>query len=192
MNRLVVGLIGVALAVSACGDSSGAGELKDRGDGQNFVGGDGTVTTVSSSERDEAPALQGTTLAGKPLDLDDYLGQVVVLNVWGSWCTPCRAEAPTLERVYRDLRPQGVEFVGINTRDDEEKARAFERTKNISYPSVVDEDGELLLAFHETLPPSAIPSTLVIDRDGRMAARIIGPVTESKLRDVVEPVVDEP
>ncbi len=132
MNRLVVGLIGVALAVSACGDSAGAGELKDRGDGQNFVGGDGTVTTVSSSERDEAPALQGTTLAGEPLDLDDYLGQVVVLNVWGSWCTPCRAEAPTLERVYRDLRPQGVEFVGINTRDDEEKARAFERTKNIS------------------------------------------------------------
>jgi thiol-disulfide isomerase/thioredoxin len=191
MSRLVVGLIAVALAVSACGGSAGAGELRDRGDGQNFVGGDGTVTTVAAGERDRAPSLQGTTLAGEPLDLDDYLGSVVVLNVWGSWCTPCRAEAPTLERVYLDLRPQGVEFVGINTRDDEEKARAFERTKNITYPSVVDEDGELLLEFHETLPPSAIPSTLVIDREGRMAARVIGPVTESKLRDVVEPVLAE-
>jgi thiol-disulfide isomerase/thioredoxin len=115
----------------------------------------------------------------------------VVYNVWGSWCPPCRAEAPTLRRIATETEPDGVQFVGINIRDNEASAEAFERRYEISYPSLFSPDGQLLLPFRGTLPPSAIPSTVVVDRQGRVAARIVGGATYVKLRAVVGRVLAE-
>ncbi|MFD3955400.1 MULTISPECIES: TlpA disulfide reductase family protein [Streptomyces] len=115
-------------------------------------------------------------------------GQGGVLNVWGSWCAPCRAEAPNLQKVYEDTREQGVAFLGINTRDaTQSNALAFEGT----YPSFWDRAGKLLLKFRGTISPSAIPSTLVIDRQGRIAASVMKALSERELRSMVDPVLKE-
>jgi len=176
------------LALSAC---SSGGATAGVGDGQGFVSGDGTVAVVAPADRVAAPDLSGDTVDGGQLALSDYAGDVVVLNVWGSWCAPCRAEAPALEAVYEETKPDGVSFLGINTRDDLAAAQAFVRRFSVSYPSLVDADGRLLLQFGTSLPPSAIPSTLVIDREGRIAARVLGPTTFTELRRLVNQVAAE-
>lgn len=142
-------------------------------------------------ERLPAPPLQGTTLDGDPLALSDLAGDVVVLNVWGSWCAPCRAETPALVRVAGERADDGVSFVGINTRDNPSAAKAFVRSFNVPYPSMEDAEGLLLLAFRDTIPTSVVPTTVVIDRQGRIAARIIGPVTYNTLNGLLDDVAAE-
>lgn len=175
------------LALAGCSADSQV----QSGDGQGFVSGSGTARVLAPADRQPAPEVVGTTLSGDELSLADLSGDVVVLNVWGSWCAPCRAEAPALQEVYVDNRKDGVSFLGINTRDQEAAALAFEENFEITYPSLVDENGELLLAFRDSLPANAIPSTLVIDRDGRIAARVLGPTTYSQLTELVEQVASE-
>ena len=146
---------------------------------------------VAQSERRDTPDLTGTTLAGEPFALSDHLGEVVVLNVWASWCAPCRAEAKPLQAVSEELEAKGVQFVGLNTRDSQAAADAFVDRFGLTYPSVVDTDGSLQLLFHETLPPAAIPSTIGIDRQGRVAGRAIGEVDRSRLLGLIEPILAE-
>jgi len=143
------------------------------------------------AKRVEAPNLSGHTLSGTRLSLREFRGQVVVLNAWGSWCAPCRAEAPDLRRVATETRAQGVQFVGIDTRDNAAAARAFVGKYHIPYPSLID-DGSLLLALRDTVPAQAIPSTVVLDREGRVAARVVGRVRYSTLRGLVDDVLAEP
>ncbi|MER6783107.1 TlpA disulfide reductase family protein [Streptomyces sp. NPDC000658] len=177
-----------ALLLSACtsGGASGGGDT-------NFVMGKDGVSTVEPGKRDAAPDLSGKTVAGGQLDLKNYRGKIVVLNVWGSWCSPCRAEAPNFEKVYTDLKGQGVQFVGINTLDTSNKnALAFEKQQGITYPSLSDPKGKLLLRFKKgTLSLQAIPSTLVIDRKGKIAARSLAALSEEKLRSMISPVLAE-
>ena len=187
-----VGLaLGTALAVAALAACSNATASSDKGNEQGFVSGLGTVTRVDAASRKAGPELKGTTLGGAAFDLSALKGKVVVLNVWASWCGPCRAEAPVLERVAQDLRPQGVQFVGLDTRDSDASAKAFVDNYGVTYDSVIDRDGQLQLAFRKTIPPSAIPSTLVLDRQGRVAGRYLGPITEPRLRDLIAPVLAE-
>jgi thiol-disulfide isomerase/thioredoxin len=128
-------------------------------------------------------------LAGKRVALSDYRGKIVVLNVWGSWCVPCRSEAPALARAARALAPKGVVFLGINSRDPEKASpRAFVRRYGTPYDSIYDPDGRTLLAFHGTLAPNSIPSTVIIDRQGRVAASVIGSVSSTTLDDLVSDV----
>jgi thiol-disulfide isomerase/thioredoxin len=132
----------------------------------------------------------GRTIDGEPLSLADFQGQVVVVNVWGSWCAPCRAEAPMLAEAARDLADRDVAFLGIDSRDPSESAaRAFVRRFDIPYPSIYDQQGSTLLAFRGTLSPNAIPSTVIIDRQGRVAASVLGEVSRTTLYDLVEEVV---
>ncbi len=134
--------------------------------------------------------MAGENLAGERVALDDFAGQVVVVNVWGSWCGPCIREAPHLVEAAQELDGDEVAFLGINTRDlSRDPALAFERKYDLPYESIYDPAGEVLLAFRGTIPPSAIPSTLVIDRDGRIAARVLGEVTASTLVGLVEDVL---
>jgi thiol-disulfide isomerase/thioredoxin len=174
-------------ALAACADSKVA---PSSGNGQRYVAGNGAVQVIKPSDRKPAPQLIGTTLDGSSFNLAELRGNVTVVNVWASWCSPCRAEAPGLQKVSTELAAQGVRFVGIDTRDTNDNARAFERRFGITYPSIIDEDGALLLRFNETLPPQAIPTTLVIDKDGRMAARALKPLTEEQLRELVRSVLD--
>ncbi|MFI9616098.1 TlpA family protein disulfide reductase [Streptomyces sp. NPDC052023] len=183
------GVAAAALLLSACGSggtSGGGGET-------NFVAGADGIDTAGKGERAPAPDLSGKTIDGKQLDVADYKGKVVVLNVWGSWCAPCRAEAKNLEAVYQDTKDQGVQFVGINTRDTSTgPALAFEKEFGVTYPSLYDPAGRLMLRFEKgTLNPQAIPSTLVIDRDGKVAARTLQPLSEEKMREMLDPVLAE-
>ncbi len=174
-------------SLAACADTK---VTPSSSNGQRYVAGNGTVQVIDPSDRKPAPELTGTTLDGSSFSLADLRGNVTVVNVWASWCSPCRAEAPGLQKVSTELATQGVRFVGIDTRDTNDNAKAFERRFGITYPSIVDQDGALLLRFKETLPPQAIPTTLVIDKDGRMAARALKPLTEEQLRDLIRSVLD--
>ncbi|MFD7784085.1 TlpA disulfide reductase family protein [Streptomyces nojiriensis] len=151
------------------------------------------ATVIDPADRPAAPALTGDDLDGKPVGPDGFRGHVVVLNVWGSWCGPCRAEADDLARIDRRTRDQGVRFLGINTRDpDRAAARSFVRAHGLGFPSLHDPTGELLLRFPPALlNPQAIPSTLVIDRRGRIAVSIGGPVTADELGPLLSRVTGE-
>ena len=185
-------LVVVGVLAAGCADQVDAGDpVVGNVAEQGYVSGDGTTTIVAESERQAAPDLTGTTLAGEPFALSDHLGEVVVLNVWASWCAPCRAEAEDIQAVSSELEDQGVQFVGLNTRDSQAAADAFVDRFGVTYPSIVDTDGSRQLLFHETLPPAAIPSTLVIDRQGRVAGRAIGEVDRSRLLGMIEPILAE-
>ncbi len=181
-RRAVVAAALAAAVLSGCtGTSSGGGDT-------NFVAGDGTLTRVPEDRRGQPVDLSGTTVDDETLDLATLRGKVVVVNVWGSWCPPCRKEAPDLQRAYEQLRPSGVEFVGITNRDTKAGAQAYERSFGITYPSLFDADGSMLLALRGAVPPSAIPSTLVLDAQGRIAARVSGATTAATLVGLVEDV----
>ncbi|MEV7512277.1 TlpA family protein disulfide reductase [Streptomyces sp. NPDC090085] len=181
-----------ALALTACG---GADSGKPTGTGGNYVTGASGVSTSAKGERTEAPKLDGETVDGKTLDTTALKGKVVVLNVWGSWCPPCRGEAPSFAKVSKEFADAGkdVVFVGINVRDNsKQNAASFEETFGITYPSLYDPDGKLLLRFPKgSLNPNAIPSTLVLDKEGRIAARTLAPLSEEQLRSMIDPVVAE-
>jgi len=186
---LTAGAAAAALTLSACGSGGTSGGGGDT----NFVTGTNGVSTAAKGERADVPDLSGKTVDGGQVDVADYKGKVVVLNVWGSWCPPCRAEATNFETVYKDVKDQGVQFVGINTRDAKVSlARAFEKEFDVSYPSLYDPTGKLMLRFEKgTLNPQAIPSTLIIDREGKIAARTLQALSEEKLRAMLKPVLAE-
>jgi thiol-disulfide isomerase/thioredoxin len=189
-GRVVVVLAVAAMPMAGCSD--GQVGRSDSAKQTRYVEGTGVVTIVPPADRKQAPAFSGPLLGGSgEFDLAQAKGDVVVLNVWASWCPPCRSEAPALQAVSAELTDQDVQFVGINVRDNETDARAFEQEFGLTYPSVVDTDSALLLAFRDTLPPSAIPSTLVIDREGRVAARILDEITQTSLRDLVADIAAE-
>ena len=181
-SSVLTGLI-LVLVLSAC---STAPET-----GSGFVSGDGSVTILDPGQRQLAPEAVGVDLNDNPLKLSDFAGQIVVLNVWASWCAPCRAEAGALEEVALQFDGKGVQFIGLNTRDSQAAAQAFTRNFGVTYPSLVDTDGRIQLLFNDSLPPQAIPSTIVIDRQGRVAARALGTVTSATLRAMIEPLLQE-
>ncbi|MER6028562.1 TlpA disulfide reductase family protein [Streptomyces sp. NPDC001851] len=178
-----------ALSLSACGK----GGISGGGGNTNFVTGNNGIETVPAGKRAAAPDLSGETIDGKTLDVARYKGQVVVINVWGSWCGPCREEAQYFSKVSKQYEGKGVQFVGINTRDTSTTpAVAFEKEHGIAYPSLYDPSGKLMLRFQKgTLNPQLIPSTLVIDRHGRVAARALEALDDTSLLDMLKPVVAE-
>ncbi|MDT0573528.1 TlpA disulfide reductase family protein [Streptomyces sp. DSM 3412] len=186
---LSAGAAALALTLSACA----GGGIEGGGGQTGFITGSDGIATVQQGDRDTAPDLSGKTIDGEQLDLSDFKGKIIVLNVWGSWCAPCRAEAPNLAKVSEDLADQGVQFVGINTRDTSTRpAVAFEEQYKVEYPSLYDPTGKLLLRFEKgSLNPQLIPSTLVIDREGKLAARTQQALSEEKLRKMLKPILAE-
>ncbi|MET7759331.1 TlpA disulfide reductase family protein [Streptomyces sp. NPDC005389] len=189
---LAVGVLSAALALSACGgDSNG----KSGGGGNtNFVTNTGGIATAPKGKRASISEIAGETLDGKHLDVADLKGKVVVLNAWGSWCAPCRAEAPHFVKVATDLKDEDVAFVGLNTRDaNKQQAIAFEEDYKVPYPSLYDRDGRLILfGFPKgTLSLQGIPSTVVLDKEGKIAARSLMALNEEKLRSMIDPLLKE-
>ncbi|MET7286287.1 TlpA disulfide reductase family protein [Streptomyces sp. NPDC005573] len=178
-----------ALTLSACGNGGTSGG----GGNTNFVTGHNGVDTAPRGKRAAAPDLSGRTIDGKNLDVADYKGKVVVVNVWGSWCSPCREEAQYFAKVAKAYQGKGVQFVGINTRDTSTTpAVAFEKEHGITYPSLYDPTGKLMLRFKKgTLNPQLIPSTLIIDKDGKVAARALEALDDTGLTKMLAPVLAE-
>jgi thiol-disulfide isomerase/thioredoxin len=170
----------------------GAGRGGPAAGGQyRFVAGTGQSTVIPAAKRGAAPDVQGELLDGAPFRLSDLRGMVVVLNFWGSWCAPCRAEAPELETVYQQTTASGVAFVGVNIKDDRQLAVAFARSRHVTYPSLYDPAGRVALRFRN-YPPNAIPSTIVLDRQGRVTAVFLRPLLRGDLLAVVRQVAREP
>ncbi|MEV4679217.1 TlpA family protein disulfide reductase [Streptomyces kurssanovii] len=179
-----------ALTLSACGDGGKSGGGGDT----NFVTGTGGIDTVAKGERQAPKKLAGQTLDGGHLDIADLKGKIVVMNVWGSWCAPCRSEAPYFAKVAKETEADGVAFVGINTRDPQKgPALAFEKDYGVGYPSLYDPIGKLIVnGFPKgSLNPQAIPSTIVLDREGKIAARSLKALDDEELRKMIDPLIAE-
>jgi len=181
-------LLGVAvpllLALTACTSLQGTGD-------KGFVTGDGRIRTVAAADRTEPIELTGDDLDGKPLDIAAFRGKPVVVAVWGSWCGPCRGEAPDVVAAATELGDR-AQFVGINLRDSStDNAKAFVRNFGVPYPSIYSPDGQAMLQFSGTLGPRTIPAFVVLDGDGRIAASIIGELPSTQtLVDLVSDVED--
>ena len=180
--------LAAALTLSACSQESGASTDVV---GQGFVSGDGSVRTWDADDRGEPVALTGTDYEGEDVDTAAWLGDVVVLNTWYAACAPCRAEAPDLVELANDREPDGVRVLGINTTDEAGAAQAFQRTFEVPFPSIDDRSGEVVAQLSGTVPLQAVPSTVVLDREGRVAARVIGLAEGSTLGALVDDVLAE-
>jgi thiol-disulfide isomerase/thioredoxin len=187
-----VSVVGLCLGLSSCGtDPSSIAAQARSGDGKGYVSGDGSIERVAMDERSGSLSLAGTTLDDVPWKVADARGKVLVLNVWGQWCGPCVAEMPHLQQVWSALSKAGkpVQFMGVNYRDGVETAAAFLRANKITYPSLQDDGGATLLALRGKA--NTTPTTLVLDRRGRLAARVSGPVTAATLSGLVNDVLGE-
>ncbi len=177
----------LALALVVLAACSGRGTEGSTG---GYVSASRFVTSVPVEDRTDAPVLEGEDLEGKSISSADFAGKTLVVNVWGSWGPPCRKEAPVLEEVAQQYADRGVQFLGLNVRDQTAAARAFEERIGTTYPSIVDSDGRQQLGFADSLPSQAIPTTWVIDAKGRVAARVIDPeLRASTLSGVLDDVL---
>lgn len=196
-GRLAVALLAfVLIGVPAAGLTwSLLGQASDSkqptGGTPDGAGFDQPVSEYPTADRGAPVELAGTTLTGEHLDLADLSGQVLVINVWGSWCAPCRTEAPVLAELSGRYADRGVAFVGVNVKDNRAAALAFEQTYGIIYPSIEDRDGQAILALSRHVPAPAVPVTLVLDTEGRVAARVLGAVREATLRALLDSVLRE-
>jgi thiol-disulfide isomerase/thioredoxin len=178
--------VAVTLALGALGGCASIGEPSQ---GAGYEAGDGSFATWADADRGEGIELTGTTFGGEEVDLGDWRGDVVVVNFWYASCPPCRAEAPDLVAIAEDY-PE-VRMLGVNPRDDAATAQAFERTFSVPYPSLWDSDASGVAAMQGLVPLQAMPTTVVLDRQGRVAARILGQANPTTLRGLIDDVVAE-
>ena len=188
--RAVIAAAG-GLALSGCAAGMIA-QSTPASSGQSFVQGNYSSAYFSPGSRPEAPAVLGRTLGGGSFSLAADHGNVVVLNFWGSWCAPCRREAPALAALAAHFKSAPVRFVGDDVHDSPTAALAFERTYSVGYPSLNDPGEQVALAFHGTVPPVAIPTTLLIDRSGHIAGRVVGEISYRGLLSLIDKVLARP
>ncbi|GAA0524953.1 TlpA disulfide reductase family protein [Paractinoplanes ferrugineus] len=148
----------------------------------------GTVVECTPTQRPQVAEVTGELLDGGKYDIAQDRGKVVVVNFWGSWCAPCRAEADDLETTFQATQAKGVTFIGINSRDDRDAAKAFERGR-VTYPSIYDFDGKVALKFDVT--QTSTPATLILDREGRIAVALRAATTKAQLQPLVEKIAAE-
>jgi thiol-disulfide isomerase/thioredoxin len=192
LRSLAAAVMTAGLVLTACG-SDGNDDLAQRAsnDGSNYIAGDGSVQEFASENRGESVAIESETFEGESVTQESFQDEVSVINFWYAACAPCRKEAPDLQEIYEEFEPDGVQFYGVNTRDTQATAEAFERTFGITYPSMEDRGGTVLMSMTDYVHPSAVPTTLVLDRQGRVSARISGLVDPGTLRALITTALEE-
>lgn len=186
---LVAGALVLSLALSACAPVRGG--LTEDGENAGYVSGDLSVTVWDPAERPGPVELAGTDFTGAAVDVADWRGDVVVLNTWYAACPPCRAEAPDLVALATERAADGVHVLGINSTDAAGTAQAFERTFEVPYPSIEDTEGTAVAALQGIVPVQAVPTTVLLDREGLVAARILGRADPSTLDTLVTDLLAE-
>ena len=184
-------ILPVLLSLAGCSSDPLAEQFR-AGDNKNYIAGDGTVTEFAAANRPTAKPWGGVTESGAELTSDQLAGVVTVVNFWYAACAPCRAEAPDLVALAEEYADEGVQFVGVNVRDSAETALAFDRRFGVNFPSILDaQSGSVMLAFTGVVTPQAVPTTLVIDSEGRIASRVLGRVEKSILSTLIDTVLEE-
>ncbi len=191
-RTLAILAVVTVLALSGCTKDPLAAQYES-GTTPGYISGDGSVETYLPADRGEPITFTAKTESGATVTSADFEGHVVVINFWYAACPPCRLEAPDLEKIYQKVQGKGATFLGVNVRDQADVAKTFEKQAGISYPSVIDaNDGTMLLAFAGRVAPNAVPTTLVIDAQGRVAARFLGLVeAPSTLETVIRETIAE-
>jgi peroxiredoxin len=190
--------VAIALMLSAfvltstgCASDSLAEQFRE-GDNKNYIAGDGTVTEYAPGSRPKAADWSGVSESGDTLSSDQLTGVITVMNFWYAGCAPCRVEMPELIELQNQFLPDGVQFIGVNVRDTPETALAFARQVNLNFPSVMDaKTGAVVLGFTGVVTPQAVPTTLVIDSDGNVSARVLGRIDKGILEELIKTVVRE-
>jgi thiol-disulfide isomerase/thioredoxin len=192
---LIAPLLAITVVLSGCGNFMSSSSDTTIQINETDLGGasaqqatDVGMTFIAQSDREPIPAIAGLDLDLEPIAIADYLGEVTVVNAWASWCAPCVEETPELVATQKATKDLGVQFLGLNVNDDLESAREF--AEGIPYRSIADPEGRLL-ALVPGIPPNGLPSTLIVDREGQVAVRIIGPVEKEVLTALITEVAAE-
>ena len=181
------------VTVSCTSTSDALAEQYRDGSGANYISGDGAITVLAPESRTDSVQFEGDLDTGEFFSSSDYAGSVIVVNFWYAGCPPCRVEAADLESLHQQFLADGVAFVGVNIFDQAPTALAFANEFGVSYGSIMDvETGSVRLAFAGQVAPNAVPTTLVLDKQGRVSARISGVITDvDLLANIIEGVLEE-
>lgn len=193
MTKLLTALAisALVLTTSACANDSLADQFRS-GDNKNYIAGDGTVTEFALGSRPKAASWSGTTESGEEISSTQLEDVITVMNFWYAGCAPCRIEMPELIELQTEFLPEGVQFIGVNVRDSAETALAFARRIDMNFPSVMDaKTGSVVLGFTGVVTPQAVPTTLVIDAQGNVSARVLGRIDKGILTTLVKTVIEE-
>ena len=193
MKKLAITLMlsAFVLVSSGCATDSLAEQFRE-GDNKNYIAGDGTVTEFALSSRPKAADWSGVSESGDSLSSDQLAGVITVINFWYAGCAPCRVEMPELIELQDQFLSDEVQFIGVNVRDTSETALAFARQINLNFPSVMDaKTGSVVLAFTGVVTPQAVPTTLVIDSEGNVSARVLGRIDKGILEELIKTVISE-
>lgn len=182
-------MIAAALAGCSGGSASNASTATESSGDFDFAGNTPLGEVIPAAERESAPTFTGELLDGTAFESAALAGDIVVLNFWGSWCAPCRVETPEFQAVYADVADSGVEFLGVDVKDNRQMAQAFVESVGAEYPSLFDPRGEVAMAFRG-FPANVVPSTILIDRAGRVAAVYVAVVPEDDLRRAIDQLLD--
>jgi thiol-disulfide isomerase/thioredoxin len=190
-DHFLPGLLALGLVLLTGCTATGADESTTGAGQAGYPQIERNLTHITPEQREPLPEITGPALGSQAmLSSRGYPGKVVVINVWGSWCAPCRSEAPELQAASEETKDT-AQFLGITSKyHDPAQTLAFTRAFAITYPSIFDPTGKVLLDFAGVLPPSAIPSTMIIDSQGRLAARVLGPITTTTLVDMITDVAN--
>ncbi|WP_227878522.1 TlpA family protein disulfide reductase [Arthrobacter dokdonensis] len=183
----------LAVGLAACTAKDPLASQAAAGDNKGYIAGDGSVTEYALAKRSDPVEFSGKLFDGSTVSAAKLRGKVTVLNFWYAACSPCRLEAPDLQSLHTEFEPQGVDFLGVNIRDEVATAEAFERTFKLTYPSIMDKDGGVLLSLSQRkfVPPDSVPTTLVLDKQGRVSARILGTADKSTLKALITSALAE-
>lgn len=179
--------VAAALAVTGCSSSEKLAEQYQNSSDKGYISGDGSIESIPPAKRGEPVKYSGMATDGEAREYGEYLGDVVVMNFWYAGCPPCRAEAPDLVAVANEYADQGVRFLGVNTRDQLAQAQMFEKEFSIPYPSILDKtnDAAVQRAFAGSVPLNTVPTTLILDRQGRVAHRILGQIADASMLETM-------
>ena len=193
MRKLLTALAitGFLLATSGCANDSLAEQFRS-GDNKNYIAGDGTVTEFAIGSRPKAASWSGVTESGEQISSEQLKGVITIMNFWYAGCAPCRIEMPELIELQDEFLSDGVQFIGVNVRDSAETSLAFARKIDMNFPSVMDaKTGSVVLGFTGVVTPQAVPTTLVIDSEGNVSARVLGRIDKSILKALIVTTIKE-